>query len=205
MTNVSPDQIYALCKVLKAKGYKIFPFNIVGVRTSKDVTNRFDDRLIVWTVDDMDASAITPERSVPTPSAGYCFDVTTDPGSGTAVLAPGQYVDAYALGLHKGKYTALVQVRPVTVYRQASPIRTDSTPNGYKYAYSNPDTGLFGINIHRANAVIRSVLVSTWSAGCTVFADPHDFDEFIGMCRRHKAEYGNSFTYTLIEETDLDS
>lgn len=36
---------------------------------------------------------------------------------GTAILCPGQYVDAYEVGNHNGKYEALLQGRPVKVWR----------------------------------------------------------------------------------------
>jgi hypothetical protein len=36
---------------------------------------------------------------------------------GTAILCPGQYMDAYEVGLHNAKYEALLQRLPVKVWR----------------------------------------------------------------------------------------
>ena len=42
-----------------------------------------------------------------------------------------------------------------------------------------------------------------YSAGCQVFADPKDFAKFIELCKKQSTLYGNSFTYTLLDEKDL--
>ena len=192
MTPFTGEALSLLKKALKNKGYEVFTnghLNVVGVRLNHTVTNKFDDVLIAFTDD-----------------GGVSMDCTTDPGSyymkhpmtakGTAILAPGQYVDAYAIGKHKGQYDAIVQVAPVTVFR-------DNNGDGV-YDYEHPETGMFGINIHRANAVVRSKQVDKWSAGCTVVADPDDFRYLMSMVRRHTRNYGPRITYTLIEEGDID-
>jgi hypothetical protein len=61
--------------------------------------------------------------------------------------------------------------------------------------------GVFGINIHKAGA--DSTYVENWSEGCQVFKKSADFDEFMVIIRNSKDIHGNSFTYTLIESTDL--
>lgn len=191
MTSFSGTPLAELVKLMKRKGYIVYEdgrLNLVGVRLNHAVTNRFDDTLIAFTTD-----------------GGVSMDCTTDPGSyymnrpmnekGTAILAPGQYVAAYGLGKHKG-YDAIVQTGPVTVFR-------DNNGDG-TYDYERPDTGMFGINIHRANAVVRSKQVDKWSAGCTVVADPADFAGLMTMARQSVREYGPHLTYTLIEEGDLN-
>lgn len=109
---------------------------------------------------------------------------------GAAVLVPGQYRQAYALGDFRG-YTALKQVAPVKVYRdynQDSHIDMSS---------ATIEEGYFGIHIHRAG--VWSKIVGTSSAGCQVFARHKDFAEFITICQLGAAHWGNSFTYTLLE------
>lgn len=190
MTPFTTEQIKHLISAMGKKGYVVYSngkLNLVGIRLNHAVTNRFDDELVAFTTD-----------------GGVSMDCTTDPGSyymtypmsdrGTAVLAPGQYVAAYRLGKHKG-YDAIVQARPVTVYR-------DWKDNG-KLDYTNPETGMFGINIHRANAVVRSKQVDRWSAGCTVVADPTDFSHLLYMAKNSAHEFGPELTYTLMEEADL--
>lgn len=187
--------------VLEDKNYVYFTegnynLNIVGVRTRTNRPNRFDDFLLLfyryngeWIYN--------------------MFSITTDPGiywlerpmntAGTAILKEGQYRSCYKLGLHRGKYTALVQRNgTVTV------IRDFDRDDDLDYNSGREQTGYFGINIHRANKWNRSIQVDRWSAGCQVFADPVQFNAFIDACKRSKEIFGNSFTYTLIHERDFD-
>lgn len=95
-----------------------------------------------------------------------------------------------------GGHKALVQQKPITVYR-------DKNRDGTLH-YQNPEDGMFGINIHRGP--INGSWDSSserYSAGCTVFADQRHFEEFMLKCRFGEESFGNSFTYTLIEEEDL--
>ena len=67
------------------------------------------------------------------------------------------------------------------------------------------DVGVFGINIHRSNEFEPKDYVNSYSAGCQVFADPNDFRSFMRLCEL-QIEYHKrwkSFTYTLIDESDL--
>ena len=125
------------------KGYDV---NIVGVRNSETkgrVTNAFDDHITI-------SYKLDGEWQF------HCYKCTTDPGThwvenimreeGVAVLKPGQYRGSHKIRLHQGKYPALGQQRDVTVYR-------DNNRDGkYDLDENNTQTGLFGINIHRATA-----------------------------------------------------
>jgi hypothetical protein len=70
-----------------------------------------------------------------------------------------------------------------------------------KYDENKIDEGLFGINIHKAGD--NSTFVENWSEGCQVFKKSKDFEEFMTICRKDRNIHGNSFTYTLIETTDI--
>ncbi len=183
-------------EALVKKGYRLFmrPFelNIVGVRTDDVKPNSFDDKIHVF-FKNSEGRLIQHE-----------FKATTDPGTywlknpmnpqGTAILKEGQYIAGYGLGLHRGKYLALVQKRPVTVIRDYDRDAMLDFMNGKE------DKGLFGINIHRASEYGTTKIVDQYSAGCQVFANPTEFILFLQLCERHKALYGNEFTYTLIDE-----
>ncbi len=166
--------------------------NLIGVRKANSQADCFDDVVHVWY----------------TTAAGavlhHVFRATTHPGrywlqhpqnaSGTAILEPGQYVDAYCLGLHRGRYEALVQAKPVVV-------RRDNNRNEVAdYTGCPTETGLFGINIHRAAARGVTGLVGRYSAGCQVIADANDYARLMALCRQQRALYGNRFTYTLLQE-----
>ena len=195
-------------KAVKSKGYiwfedsknKGYDVNIVGVRNSETknkVTNRFDDK-------------ITVSYKVDGEWQFHCFDCTTDPGThwvenvmnkkGVAILKPGQYRRSHKLRLHAGKYLALGQQNNVTVYRD------NNRDDNYDLDESKTDTGLFGINVHRASKYEgkKSTQVNKWSAGCQVIAANDDWHEFLDICQQAREIWGNNFTYTLIESTDID-
>lgn len=60
----------------------------------------------------------------------------------------------YSLGLHQGKYKALVQFMPITV------IRVFDKDNYLDFTSGKEGTGIFGINIHRANLSGKSIYVN---------------------------------------------
>ena len=189
------------------KGYKYFhdnlnkgyDVNIIGVRNSKTkgrVTNAFDDTLTI-------SYKIEGEWQY------HEFNCTTDPGShwvenllnkkGVAILKPNQYRGSHKLDFHQGRYLALRQKSDVTVYRD------NDRDNNYDLNESKIDTGIFGINIHRATGRSggKSIRVDKWSAGCQVIADNDDWNTFLGICQSAREIHGNSFSYTLIESKDI--
>lgn len=190
----------AVQTTLVKKGYKIFtrPYelNIVGVRANSVQSNSFDDVIHVFYLD-KDSRLVEHQ-----------FKATTDPGTywlknplspqGTAILKEGQYINAYALGMHRGKYLALVQKRPITVIRDYNRNAVLDFLNGRE------ESGLFGINIHRASENGTTKTIDQYSAGCQVFSNYPEFILFLQLCERHKSLYGNEFTYTLIDERSID-
>lgn len=186
---------------VKAKGYvwfedannKGYDVNIVGIRNSSTgdkVTNAFDDLLTISYKENGEWKF-------------HSWLATTDPGkkgvmeyhnkSGVARLVEGQYRGSHTIRLHQGKYEALGQAKNVKVYRDAN--------KDMKYDETKIDEGVFGINIHKAGA--DSTYVENWSEGCQVFKKSADFEEFMKICRKSKDIHGNSFTYTLIESSDI--
>lgn len=185
---------------LQKKGYKTFvrPFelNIIGVRTNNVTPNVFDDTIYVF-FNNSEGKRIELKFSATTDPGTYWLKSPMNP-QGTAILKEGQYLNTYALGMHRGKYLALVQRRPVTVLRDYDRNAVLDFMNGKE------DTGLFGINIHRASQNGTTTTVDKYSAGCQVFANANDFALFISLCERHKNLYGNQFTYTLLDERSVN-
>ena len=181
--------------ILRNKGYVLhtrpYELNIVGVRTRSTIPNRFDDEIHVF------------YKSKPSKWEYHIFKATTDPGTfwlenpmqpqGTAILAQGQYVNSYQIGMHLGKYKALVQVGTVSIMRDYDRNAKLDFLNGKK------EDGIFGINIHRAMAQGKTKFIDKFSAGCQVFQSAGDFEHFMEMCDRHSKLYGNRFTYTLLD------
>lgn len=190
-----------ILNALYKKGWKVFerPYelNIVGIRSTDTRSNRFDDLITVF------------YRNGDAKWVFHPFPATTDPGTywlnnpamaqGTAILAEGQYMDAYKIDKHRGKYYALCQrLGKVTVIRDYDRNTTLDFGGGRR------EEGNFGINIHRARAMGSTVEVERHSAGCQVFADASHFNLFMQLCERHKSLYGNVFTYSLIDFRALE-
>ena len=188
-------------KAVKDKGYvwfgddknRGFDVNIVGIRnatTGQKVTNAFDDYLTISYKENGEWKF-------------HMWPATTDPGkkgvleyhnaAGVARLVEGQYRGSHGIGLHQGKYEALKQAKNVKVYRDAN--------KDLNYDENKIAEGIFGINIHKAGA--DSTYVENWSEGCQVFKKSADFDAFMAIVRKSRDIHGNSFTYTLIETTDI--
>lgn len=191
---------YNFANLFKRKGYVYFTdgdynLNIIGIRSNNNnvVTNEFDDFIVVtyklpngnWTK--MIFSATTE------PGITYMHNPMN--GKGTAILPEGQYRGCFRVGLHKGKYKALVQYKPIKVYRD------NNRDDKYDLDPSTFDKGMFGINIHKAG--IASKRVDNWSAGCQVIATDAEFKSFMSLVSKSAAKYGDKFTYTLINEKDL--
>lgn len=202
-------QLHIKCKVcdfktlFNKKGYAYFEkgnynLNIIGVRSKQNnkITNKYDDCLVV----------------IYNTSSGWkrqIYTITTDPGlkpmkspinsKGTAILAPGQYRGAYKIDKHNGKYDALCQRnKTVKVYRD------NNRDDVYDFKPETIDTGMFGINIHRSNEFWTSSTVDGYSAGCQVFNNPKEFTSFMALVKKSASIFGNCFTYTLINEEDID-
>lgn len=195
---VIPDEINNLIKTLENKGYKVFkedtkPYNIniVGIRSNNRNPNSFDDEIcLFWNYENrwnLKRYKVTTD-----PGLVYLLDPLSD--AGTAILKEGQYRSGYRIGLHQNRYTALVQAQPVTV------IRDFNRDKILDYDSGREQTGFFGINIHRASATGESTWVDKWSAGCQVFANINQYNEFLKFCKLATANWGSQLTYTLISQ-----
>jgi len=170
--------------------------NIIGVRNSAATSqDKFDD-LLAYFFYDKNGKLV-----------GRVVSGTTDPSTvflkspinlkGAAILKSGQYKDAYQLGLHRNKYEALVQRKPVTVIR-------DDDRNALINYLAPTQTGLYGINIHKSTKGKNNEdIIGLDSAGCQVFRNIRDFEDMMQLARISKNKYGNSFTYTLLDDRDL--
>lgn len=195
MQDVQRRTIRGLIGLLTANRYEVYErpneLNIVGVRNSSTIPNKFDDTIYVFWKNG-DGKWVGKYYSATTDTGTYWLKNPMNP-QGSALLKNGQYVDAYGIGNHRG-YTALVQKKPVTVIRDYNRDDILDFNNGKE------STGLFGINIHRANKTGKTYSIDRYSAGCQVFQDADDFNNFMQLAELHKSKYGNNFTYTLIDE-----
>jgi hypothetical protein len=192
--------------VMEDKGYDffeegLFNVNIVGVRSKTKQSNKFDDTILLiyknkkkeWEV----------QSSVATTDPGEKYLVHPINNKGTAILVPGQYKGVYQIDTHarhnsKFAHEALCQ--------RGGALKVWRDNNKDKVLDHDPETldeGWFGINIHRSKAG-EADYVGSFSAGCQVFKNGTDFKLFMDAVKRSAKLYGNSFSYTLLEEKDFE-
>lgn len=131
----------------------------VAFRTLQTFNNQTTDYLLYVSQNKVDFDALMPCST----RAGdfWVFNPVTYGGvTGVAVLAEGFYPRAWQASCQARfgfKSVEFLQIKPVTVWRDRNRNRQiDKT---------NPQTGLFGINIHTAG---WGNVVDRWSAGCIV-------------------------------------
>ena len=190
--------------IMLNKGYRFFEngkynLNLIGVRASKKGNVNND------TFDDLFMIIYNDEKGNP---VKYIIPITTVPGvrymqnpsnkKGVAILKAGQYPGVWKIDYHNGKYLALCQRGDkFIVYRDNNKdVKLDFNEAATDYGY-------FGINFHKAGE--NSKIIGANSAGCQVTQKSSDFDTVMNLAHKSKTIYGNSFTYTLLEEKDFES
>ncbi|WP_271273811.1 hypothetical protein [Aliamphritea hakodatensis] len=195
-SDITVDVLRAACA---ARGYAFFEdgdfnLNIIGIRAADMAANTFNDFMCL-------VFKVAGEEK------HFVFECTTDAGTyyrenpmvvdGTMVFIPGQYRGAYKMGLHQGKFPALVQCKRLPVWRDNN---RDAVVD---VAFPAVEYGLQGANIHHAAYKGVSQLVGKWSAGCQVLADYYDHRILMAIAEKAAAIWGNSFTYTLFTEEEV--
>ena len=197
MEKLKKSEIRILIRTLKSKGYivydKPYQLNIVGRRSDITKPNSFDDWIYIFYQNDY--GDWEGWKAKATTDAGTYWLLNPMQSKGTALLKAGQYVDTYKLDRHNGRYFAITQrLKPVVV------IRDYNRNNVLDFNNGKEESGMFGINIHRADSKGTTKTIDKYSAGCQVFENADDFDKFMDMAYKQKDLYGNKFTYTLIDE-----
>jgi len=172
-----------------------YNLNIVGIRAAKPIVNKFNCLMTVfwkyegnWNIYKMQMTSLPGLHWLENP-------MNT---KGCAILKEGQYKSVYKVDKHNSKYDALCQrLGDVTVYRDGDRDRE------YDLVKGTEMTGKFGINLHRAHSNYELETVDKYSAGCQVIQDPDEFDVHMEVVKKAAEVWGNSFTYTLINEKDL--
>jgi len=183
----------------KSQGYffdeRPYKLNIIGVRNPKNTSpEKFEDEIAYFYYDN---NGNVNGKVVPaTTSPSVYFLENPMVSSGAAILKQGQYKDTYSIGLHRGIYQALVQTKPVTVIR-------DTDRNKYINFFAPTTTGLYGINIHKASIKNNVAYIGQDSAGCQTLQNISDFDDMMKMAKKSRDLYGNTFTYTLIDQKQV--
>jgi hypothetical protein len=225
--------IEALQKYARRKNYVIFEdsfgrthnLNIWAIRNNCNIAGKFDDVLIVFWGSSNNFNIEIFECTV---DPGELHLLSPINRKGTAIVKEGQYRGLWQKGFHKRdvSHPALVQRRPITIIRDFNRDNIiDLTPDNldeYKlvqtklgdtitrtYTHSNgskyiEEDGIFGINLHRAHRSLLARTVGLYSAGCIVVRDYNEFtNRLLPLINKGEINYGNSFTFTLINLKDL--
>ena len=170
--------------------------NIWGIRSNDTRTEYFNDVIMTFYDDAVGRWTLN------------IYEGTTDPGKlylmnpcnkkGCAVLTTGYHKGLWKIGLHRGKYQALVQASPCEVYR-------DNDENDLINYYDDikVERGIFGINLHRASATQKSDEIGLYSAGCQVIKNTNEFNDLMALCKKAIKPNGTQ-SYVLINEDLLD-
>ena len=195
---IAKTNIDVLRKIAKVHDFAIFDkgnynLNIWGIRCNTVDTSTFNDLLLVF----YKANDANPKMN-----GKWTYDwfsITTDQRILNSPNMTKHITKTFKVGKHKGDYPALVQVKPLPLYRDNN--RDNKLDLSGRISYE-----MAGINIHRASKwkIIRTI--GLYSAGCQVFESVRDYeDKFMPLVNKAKDLYGNSFTYTLtnIKEFEL--
>jgi flagellum-specific peptidoglycan hydrolase FlgJ len=196
----TPVDLEKVKEVMRRKGYDIYKrnlkLNIVGIRAKDKDSNEFNDCMVVfWNENGQSYSKQYPITTDPGVTWREDPDKNNEKKTGVAILAEGQYIEAYSLGLKDNK-DALRQTGLLTVIRDNNRDRHLDLDGPVRETSSK-----FQIHIHRAGS--NSINVNKHSAGCQVFKKSSDIDEFLRLCKRSREAGYSKFTYTLIHEKDL--
>ena len=193
------DELPPILRKVKQHGFKVFSagdydLNIVAERKIQGRTdNEFDDVLHIAYL--LEGKWIV-ESGAATTDAGRYWLTKPDYKPCAVYLHPQQARGAYQLGLHRGKYEALVQRKPVLFWRDGN--KDAHVDYSSSVAYSD----IIGLNIHRASTKNGgSKYVDRWSAGCIVWKHSSDHERMISLCKKQVEKQGwHKFTFTLIPE-----
>lgn len=183
-------------------------WNLVGIRNSMDVKNKFSNRFtdLIAFIGPEKTKQVKIYPATTTPGIAFMFNPfrrwwlasalkNTINLSGLAILQPGIY--DYTVGNHRGKYQALVPSGKSTVGR-IDPVEEASALNFKTFVPAKKETGSYGINIHKAGADTPSV--DSHSAGCQVLKKSGDFTD---LMRQVKSSGQNNFKYALVNSSDF--
>lgn len=196
-----------ILKYMLAQDYQVFTgskeYNIVYIEgmdgdwtLNSDTPNGFNDRRIVIEVVNGIPKIVDHWQATTEPGRYYTFNPMNPEGA--ARIKFGQY-KAWAVGMHGNaeRHEALVQVAPITVYRD---FNKDFQRTGDKQ-----DTGLFLVNQHWGYDAPSNDIKNA-SAGCLVGRMRQGHREFMAIVKQDRRYVSNNnyvFYTTVIAGDDL--
>lgn len=182
-----------LARVKSLPSFKSIPkgYWLLGVRSSEDTPNKFDDKIYLFKEEEfIIVTQATTNPGTPVLQKGYLKYNK----KGAAILKSEEwYYDVWKYGLHQGKIPALLQLgNTFKVYR-------DGDNDNKSEEIGDITEGYYGINFHPNNYDVTTKLkkedINGWSAGCQVV---NDIPKYIAIISTVKLQ--PTITYCLIKE-----
>lgn len=181
----------------RARDFKGVPtgYHIIGIRSSADEPNKFDDVFHLMLGEKLILSTTGTTNPGTTVLKGGYLKYNKD---GAAVLEGNRvYNNVWKYGKHQNKIPALKQLgASVAVWR-------DGDKDGKSEEIGKREVGYFGINFHCDQYDVNgpdknSDLINGWSAGCQVCNVLTDYNKVINLAKAQK-----NVTYTLLNEFSI--
>lgn len=165
-------------------------------RPNANTPNMFNDRRLVLEIEEGRPTILGNWEATTEPGRYYTMN-PMNPG-GAARIAFGQY-KAWSVGRHRNDHEALVQAKPVKVYRDLN--------RDFKREGDRLYEGVFGINQHWGYDRPVNDLGHS-SAGCLVGRTRSGHRQFMSLLKsdpRYAASHGYRFLTTIISATALEA
>jgi hypothetical protein len=196
-TSKGIDHSRALKELEEGRSLVVGIRNKIDIKSKPENNDKFTDTLYLIEQKSTGETLVKPYQITTSPSLAYYGKKPLNP-QGIGIKLPGDTL--YVLENHKmghGTYVLMAEAEPIEVGRY--PIGT------VKYETYKPvdkfKKQYCGMQIHRSSTGAPSPCIGPWSAGCQVFSDIKEFDDFIARAKKQTAN-SNKFIYALIE---LDS
>ena len=206
--------IAALLAAYAKKGYKLYDdgsINIIGVRCTNEITDKWDDYLCdlwkengEWKLEVMQATTKPGAYPFATGKFASYRGVI-----GAALVKEGQYhgVWTYMAKGHFG-HDALKQKGSFDLYRIKE--RKYDLSKAVLQTNCGPECGIEQHSVWNTENTAEKLeyvypSVWNWAIGCQVIAKQTEMEEHGGRIQNNIIAYGNSFSYTLFNIADLEN
>ena len=191
------DHSRALKELDEGRSLVIGIRNKIDIKSKPENNDKFTDTLYLIEQKSTDETMVKPYQITTSPSLAYYGKKPLNP-QGTGIKLPGDTL--YNLGMHKmghGTYVLMAEAEPIEVGRYdigVTKYETYHPVDKFQKQYC-------GMQIHRSSTGAVSPCIGPWSAGCQVFCDINEFNDFIARAQKQSSN-SKRFIYALIE---LDS
>lgn len=180
-----------------------FKLNFVWERTNDEITNRFTDLLhVCWCGPGPAGTNILtiPATTKPGLKGSILEPVTVAGVTGTAIIKPGQYINAWQFkdtDKEFSHYPYFRQIGPVDYWR-------DGDKDQLIDKVQDQEDKLFGTHWHVMSQkdTYGSSQINNWSLGCMGAPEP-EYKKILNVVRESVKIHGPKFTGTIIESKNI--